>query len=102
MFTVVPEIEVNATQDVVNVGEVITLTCIITRSIPSNISEYQWRLVGPNGTRDLMEANSQLEVNVTSNADYGTYICSATNAANLTGEGNLTIQQPGTKKCVEL
>ena len=77
-------------------GEVTTLTCNITRSIPLNITEFQWRLVGSNGTRDLMETTSQLVVNVTSDADYGTYICSATNAANLTGEEGLIIQKKGT------
>ena len=70
----------------VNIGASITLTCNVIRTNPE-ISTYAWMF------NDTMLSETTNILNIPSLQDFGTYHCIATSTANISRNGNVTIEQ---------
>lgn len=91
---VIPDIELIAVSHStgINIGTTITMYCNVSRTNP-DITTFRWI---HNDTNTLLGNTDMLTLMFSRMQDFGTYRCEATNAANLTGSGNVTIE-PGCK-----
>ena len=88
-----PDVSVSATRNRLLVNESTNLTCSVSSSNPSDFT-LVWTL---NSTSNVVDETG--EILVVSNIgedEFGTYTCSATNTANLTGSASIAIEQGGT------
>ena len=70
-------------------GTTITLYCNVSRTNPG-ITAYRWI----HGDTNILLGNANmLTLTLTVIEDFGIYQCEVTNAANLTGIGNVTIER---------
>ena len=80
-----------ATRTRVNLGGTTTLFCNVTRTNPEVNGIFLWERV--RAGREFSENSDTLTLGVSETEDFGTYRCTATNAAQATGSGNVTIEQ---------
>ena len=95
LYTVPPEVFVSATSSRIAVGQSTNITCSIARSVPSNYT-IEWTLTSTSDvTTTLNETGETLMLTDIAENEFGTYTCTATNAADLSGSGNTTIEEGG-------
>ena len=93
LYTVPPEVYVSATSSRIAIGQSTTLTCSITRSVPSDYT-IEWTLTNTNDvTTTLTETGETLILTNIAENEFGTYTCTVTNAANLSHSANTAIEQ---------
>ena len=92
--TVPPEVTVTATQTRISEGQSTTLTCSIIESNPSD-PNITWSLTDISGTTTILsgETGQTLQLSDIAEDEFGTYTCNATNSADLSGTGDITIEQ---------
>ena len=87
---VTPDVEIIVPHGTrVSTGTTITMHCNVSRTNPG-ITAYRW-IHGD--TNILLGNTNMLTLTLTVTEDFGIYQCEVTNAANLTGIGNVTIEQ---------
>jgi len=93
-LTVPPEVSVTATQTRIAEGQSTTLTCSIITSNPSD-PNITWSFTNTSGVTTIVsgETGQKLQLSDTAEDEFGTYTCNATNSANLSGTGDITIEQ---------
>ena len=91
LYAVLPEVQVTASRERVELGGSTTLSCNVTRTNPDITGTYVWVNESSGGT--LIETSSTLLINLLTIGDYGAYMCMVTNTAGLTGSGSITIEQ---------
>lgn len=77
----------------INIGTIITMYCNVSRT-NLGITAYRWIR---NDTNTLLGSTNTLTLILSRMQDFGAYRCEVTNAAYLTGSGNVTIE-PGYKQ----
>ena len=96
-LTVPPEVTVTATSSRIALGQSTNLTCSITRSVPSNYT-IEWTLTNIDDvTTTLSDTEESLAITDIAEDAFGTYTCTVTNSAGLSGSANITIEQGGRK-----
>ena len=73
----------------INIGAIIVINCNVGRTNPQ-VTTYSW-IHEHKGA--LLGNASTLTLTLSTIQDFGTYRCEVSNAANLTGSGNVTIEQ---------
>ena len=92
---------VTATSSRIALGQSTDLTCSITRSVPSNYT-IEWTLTNTDDvTTTLSDTEETLVITDIAEDEFGVYICTVTNSANLSGSANITIEQGGKKHCMQ-
>ena len=75
------------------VGQFLNITCSISRTSPSNYT-IEWTLTNSTGaTNTLTETGETLVLADITEEQFGTYTCTATNSADLSGSANTTIEE---------
>ena len=92
--TVPPEVSVTATQTRIAVGQSTTLTCSIAASNP-DVSTISWSFTDTSGATTILsgETGQTLQLSDIAEDEFGTYTCTATNSEDLSGTGDVTIEQ---------
>ena len=88
----VPEVDLTADRTRVSIGDMVILTCNVTRANPALITDYTWTNVNTSGVSS--ETSDTLTLPSITVADLVTYRCEATNAAG-TGMDTITIELGG-------
>ena len=93
-LTVPPEVSVTATQTRIAVGQSTTLTCSIIASNP-DVSTISWSFTNTSGATTILsgETGQTLQLSDIAEDEFGTYTCNATNSEDLSGTGDITIEQ---------
>ena len=89
---VTPEVEIvlsHTGSTGITIGTIIMMHCNVSRTNP-NITAYRWIKEDMNTS---LGSTNILTLILSRVQDFGRYRCEATNAANLTGSGNVTIEQ---------
>ena len=93
-LTVPPEVSVTATQIRIAVGQSTTLTCSIITSNP-DVSTISWSFTNTSGLTSIVsgETGQTLQLSDIPENGFGIYTCTATNSEDLSGTGDITIEQ---------
>ena len=95
LHIVPPEVIVSATSSRIAVGQSTNITCSITRSVPSDYT-IEWTLTSTSDvTTTLTETGETLILTDIAEDEFGTYTCTVTNAADLSGSADTTIEEGG-------
>ena len=95
LYTVPPEVSVSATSSRIAVGQSTNITCSIARSVPNDYT-IQWTLTSTSDvTTTLTETGETLTLADIAEDEFGTYTCTVTNAADLSGSATITIREGG-------
>ena len=85
---VIPEVQVMASRQHVNIGASVTFSCSVNRTNPE-VSTYVW--TNENGSTVMVGENITIIFSSTNN--FGTYRCTVNNTAGFSGSDNVTIEQ---------
>ena len=86
---------VSAASSRVSVGQSLNITCSISRTLPSDYT-IEWTLSNTTGgATTLTETGETLTLTDITDTDLGTYTCTVTNSADLSGSANITIEEGG-------
>ena len=87
-YVVIPEVQVMASRQRVNIGASVTLSCSVNRTNPE-VSTYVW--TNENGSTVMVGEN--ITIMFSSTNDFGTYRCTVNNTAGFSGSDSVTIEQ---------
>ena len=85
---VIPEVQVMASHQRVNIGASITLSCSVNRTNPE-VSMYMWT----NEDSGKVMVGEIITITFLSINDFGTYWCTVNNTAVFSGSDSVTIEQ---------
>ena len=87
-YIVIPEVQVMASRQRVNIGASVTLSCCVNRTNPE-VSVYMWT----NEDSSITVVGENFTITFSSTNDFGTYRCTVNNTAGFSGSDSVTIEQ---------